>query len=87
MCEVGSVTVEIDSVVWHKQGNLIEVTYTDWRSEHRRGDRFVAGALAEIAGLKTAPAPDGSARWVRYPGSWQIVPRDGGGAEVRPAQA
>jgi len=72
------VAVEIESVVWHRLGNRIEVIYTDSRSEHRRGDQFVATALAQIAGLQTAPAPDGEARWVRYADSWQVVPRGGG---------
>ena len=65
---------DIDCVIWRRLGSLIEVIYADWRTIHRRGDQATAAVIAEDAGLKVVPAPDGMARWERHPGSWRIVP-------------
>ena len=64
----------IDSIVWHELGNLIEVIYTDWRAEHRRGNQGDATEMAHGAGLHVVPASNGIVRWVRTPGPQPLPP-------------
>ena len=66
--------VQIDDILWHQVGSLIEVHYSDWRTVHSRGNRLAAEELAERAGLRLIPGPDGVARWVRESGSGHTIP-------------
>ena len=36
---------DVDIVIWHQLGSLIEVIYTDWKTIHRRGDQGDAAEL------------------------------------------
>ena len=62
---------EIVSVLWIERGHHIEVVYADERTERRKGDLLVATELAEGASLQIVHTPNGMARWVRDPESWQ----------------
>lgn len=55
---------EIASVVWDRRNHHIEVIYIGRDPEHFFGSEDVAAALANDAGLKSVPTPEGIRRWV-----------------------
>ena len=61
---------EVISIVWHRSGQHIELTFAEGDVKHMTGSGVHATELARMAGLVQAPSPEGSVRWVRDEGLW-----------------
>jgi flavin-dependent dehydrogenase len=55
---------QLAGVVWHRQGQFIDLIYADAEADHLIGSEGVAAGLAREAGLARVPTPDDRACWV-----------------------
>jgi len=58
---------EIASIVWHEDGEVVDLVYAEREPDHLVGTRAVVAELARSVGLVTVPAPPGTVRWARPP--------------------
>ncbi len=58
---------EIASIVWHEDGEVVDLVYDDGEPDRLVGTRAVVAELARSVGLVTVPAPPGTVRWARAP--------------------
>jgi len=58
---------QIDRIVWHEHHQLMEVVYSERKSDRIFANELVAERLASDAGLVLVPARLGIISWVRPP--------------------
>ena len=56
---------EIASVVWHRQGQRVELNYDDGDPDYLVGDEVVVSSMAESEGMWSVSTSEDTRRWVR----------------------
>jgi hypothetical protein len=60
---------EIVSIIWHQQGDQVDLVYLEGESDRLVGAQDVVAELARSAGLVSVPSASGTIRWVRSTGA------------------
>jgi hypothetical protein len=58
---------DIDSIVWHQEGDQVDLHYLEGEPDRLVGAETVVAELADSVGLTIVPSPPGTIRWVRDP--------------------
>lgn len=56
---------EIISIIWHQQGDQVDLVYLEGESDRLVGAQQVVAELAQSVGLVSVPSASGTIRWVR----------------------
>ena len=56
---------EIISIIWHQQGDQVDLVYLAGESDRLVGAQDVVAELARSVGLVSVPSASGTIRWVR----------------------
>jgi hypothetical protein len=58
---------DIASIVWHQEGDQVDLHYLEGEPDRLVGAETVVAELAASVGLTLVPSPPGTIRWVRDP--------------------